>query len=79
MQFLKLVSAMALAGALAGCVSSTDDPYPVTGDRVNPTPARGYKVRCETVPKIPNLFGDTHVTGCEQLIGPTRSAIVAKG
>jgi hypothetical protein len=79
MPILKLLAACLAAGALAGCVASTDYAYPVTGDPVNPTPARGYRVRCQSVPTIPNLFGDDHVTGCQQLIGPARDVIVAKG
>ena len=79
MRILKLVLILAAAGALAGCVSSTDYAYPVTGDPVNPTPARGYKVQCQSVPMIPNLFGDDHITGCQQIIAPASTVIVAKG
>ena len=79
MPMLKLLAVMAAASALAGCISSTDYAYPVTGDPVNPTPARGYKVRCESARTIPNLFGDDHVTGCQQLFGPARDVVVAKG
>jgi hypothetical protein len=79
MPMLKLLAVLAAAGALAGCVSSTDYAYPVTGDPVNPTPARGYRVQCRSVPTIPNLFGDDHVTGCRQIIGPARDVIVVKG
>ena len=79
MRILKLVLVLAGASALAGCVSSTDYAYPVTGDPVNPTPARGYKVQCQTVPTIPNMFGDDHETGCQQIIPPASAVIVAKG
>ena len=79
MRFLKLVLVLAASSALAGCVSSTDYAYPVTGDPVNPTPARGYKVQCQSVPTIPNLFGDDHITGCQQIIAPASAVIVAKG
>ncbi|MBM0205245.1 hypothetical protein JNW90_21025 [Micromonospora sp. STR1s_5] len=79
MPILKLVAVLATAGALAGCVASTDYAYPVTGDPVNPTPARGYRVQCQSVPTIPNLFADDFNTGCQQIIGPARAVIVAKG
>ena len=79
MKPLKILAVLAAAGGLAGCVSSTDYAYPVVGDPVNPAPAPGYRVRCQTVPTIPNLFGDDQVTGCQQLIGPARDVIVAKG
>ena len=78
MRFLKLVLVLAGVGALAGCISSTDYAYPLTGDPVNPTPGRGYKVRCESTPTIPNLFGDDHNTDCQQIIVPASTVIVAK-
>lgn len=79
MRLLKLVFALAASGSLAGCVASTDYPYPVTGNPVNPTPVRGYKVQCQSVPTIPNLFGDDFNTGCQQIIAPAEDVLVAKG
>jgi hypothetical protein len=79
MRFLKLVPVLVAAGALGGCVSSTDIAYPLTGDPVNPTPPRGYKVQCHTSPTFPNLFGDDHMTDCRGLIAPASAVIVAKG
>ncbi|NNM72271.1 hypothetical protein [Enterovirga aerilata] len=79
MPILKLAPVLAAAGLLAGCVSSTDYAYPVTGDPVNPTPVPGYRVQCDSVPTVPNLFGDDHVTGCRQIIGPASDVVVAKG
>jgi hypothetical protein len=79
MRILKLVLVLASAGALAGCISSNDYAYPLTGDPVNPTPPRGYKVRCHSTPTIQNLFGDDHITDCQGLIAPGSTVIVAKG
>lgn len=79
MRLLKLALVLGGACALGGCLTSTDDPYPMTGDPVNPTPGRGYKVQCNTSPWIPNLFADDLRTHCRQIIAPAADAVVAKG
>ena len=76
-----LIAAASFA-ALSGCAAypvSTDDPYPVYGNPVNPTPAPGYRVECRTVPGIAYpLFNDFY-SGCRQIIGPDGRVIVTKG
>jgi hypothetical protein len=76
MSKLTLVVLMGAACALGGCVTSTDYPYPVAGNPVNPAPVRGYRVVCESVPTIPNFFGADFITGCEQIIPPSTTVVV---
>lgn len=79
MRLLKLALVLGCASTLAGCLSSTDYPYPVAGDPVNPTPARGYRVQCSSTPWIPNLFADDFRTHCRQIIAPASDVVVANG
>lgn len=80
----RLIRGFALAGtalALGGCAISpftTDAPYPVHGNPVNPTPAHGYRVVCRSAPEIGYPLTGSFTTACRQVIVPGRETVVVR-
>lgn len=69
----RLLVVAGLAAAAAGCAISpltSDDPYPVYGNPVNPTPAPGYRVVCRSAPDLGYPLFDNFTTACRQVIVP---------
>lgn len=78
MRWVLLAAAAASLGGCAAFPLSGDDPYPVYGNPVNPTPAPGYRVRCNTVPGIANVLFDDYYSGCHSYIGPDGQLVVVQ-
>jgi hypothetical protein len=81
-KFLTTVLAALALAPLGGCIGlRTDDPYPVSGNPVNPTPVAGYVVRCQSEPSPFHFVFNDFLTACQQEIAPAsrRAVVRAKG
>jgi hypothetical protein len=74
---LGAVLAVVAAGSVAGCNTSTDTPYLVTGGP-NPAPQAGYKVDCTSTPGIFYPAFHDFSTSCRQIVPPVRSQTVIR-
>lgn len=73
---------LAATGLIGGCVAPpmTDLPIPVVNAGPNPSPVRGYRVRCGTVPTPGWPITGNFSSGCQQYFEPGYRAVVrAKG
>lgn len=71
----------AAAASLVGCAvvpASTDAPYPVSGNPVNPTPVAAYRVECTTVPAATYWLLTDFATGCRQVLVPSDTRVVIR-
>ncbi|TDR94810.1 hypothetical protein [Enterovirga rhinocerotis] len=66
---LRALTIALLSAAVAGCSGSS---YPVYGNPVNPTPAPGYRVVCDTW-RVPSH------AACSQYVVPAEAVVRTRG
>ncbi|MBV9076055.1 MAG: hypothetical protein JO048_01040 [Methylobacteriaceae bacterium] len=65
--------------SLGGCLGlQTDDPYPVSGNPVNPTPVPGYAVQCQSEPSPFSFAFNDYLTACQQVYKGRQERVIVR-